>query len=304
MGLYVLEYGSEFLISDLKALENLRSFKNFVSLRAAKLFNQTKIMKQIYRLIAVATLSVVVFSTFAQSPKKDINIVFIGNSITYGANLEHPETDAPPVIVAKNCAQVGAVGTIAFSNQGHNGYTTLDFLPHTKAFDEAETAARAFGNKQALLIFSIDLGTNDSAIKGPRGAPVAPKDYRANLKTISDALLMDFPGCVVMINHPIWYSANTYNGAMYLQEGLDRLQSYFPEIDGLVADYRKSPHNRVFVGDVIAFDYFKTNYLTDLTPEEGHQGTFYLHPNKKGAAALGNFWADAIYKTVKRVGKE
>ena len=32
--------------------------------------------------------------TSAQSPKKNLNIVFIGNSITYGANLEHPETDA------------------------------------------------------------------------------------------------------------------------------------------------------------------------------------------------------------------
>jgi hypothetical protein len=240
---------------------------------------------------------------FAQSPKKDLNIVFIGNSITYGANLERPETDAPPVIVAKNWAQQGSIGAIAFSNQGHSGYTTLDFLPHTTAFDKAETGARAFGNKQALLIFSIDLGTNDSAIKGPNGAPVAPKDYRSNLKTISDALLKDFPGCVVMINHPIWYSANTYNGAMYLQEGLARLQSYFPEIDSLVADYRKLPHNRVFVGDVIAFDYFKTNYLTDLTPEEGHQGTFYLHPNKTGAIALGNFWGAAIYRTVERVRK-
>lgn len=246
----------------------------------------------------------IAFSSSAQSLKKDLNIVFIGNSITYGADLEHPETDAPPVLVAKNWAQQGAIGAIAFSNQGHSGYTTLDFLPHTIAFGSAESAARAFANKDALLVFSIDLGTNDSAIKGPNGAPVAPQDYRANLKTITDALLKDFPGCAVMINHPIWYSPNTYNGAMYLQEGLDRLQSYFPEIDALVADYRKSPHCRVFVGDVIAFDYFKTNYLTDLTPEDGHQGTFYLHPNKKGAMALANSWGAAIYKLVKRIGKD
>ena len=262
-------------------------------------------IRTVYRTTLIAALTILFSnSLLAQPAKKDLNIVFIGNSITYGANLEHPETDAPPVIVAKNWAQQSAIGAIVFSNQGHSGYTTLDFLPHTAAFDAAESAARAFSDKQALLIFSIDLGTNDSAIKGPHGAPVAPKDYRANLKTITDALLKDFTGCVVMINHPIWYSANTYNGAMYLQEGLDRLQNYFPEIDSLVADYRKAHSNRVFVGDTEAFDYFKTSYLTDLTPEQGHQGTFYLHPNKKGAMALGNFWGAAIYKLVKRMDKD
>jgi len=260
------------------------------------------IMKNITRLIFGITLSLVVMGAKAQSAK-NLNIVFIGNSITYGANLAHPETDAPPVIVAKYWAQQVPIGAIAFSNQGHSGYTTLDFLPHTAAFASAETAARVFSDKNALLIFSIDLGTNDSAIKGPNGAPVKPEDYRENLKTITDALLKDFPRCVVMINHPIWYSPNTYNGAMYLQEGLDRLQTYFPEIDSLVADYRKSQPKRVFVGDLMAFDYFKTNYLTDLTPENGHQGTFYLHPNKEGAIALGNYWGAAIYKLVKRMGK-
>src|ERR1700748_363887 len=96
----------------------------------------------------------------AQSPKKDLNIVFIGDSITYGADLEHPEMEAPPVIVAKNWSQQGPIGAIAFSNQGHSGFTTLDFLPNTAAFRSAEGAARAFTNKDALLIFSIDLGTN------------------------------------------------------------------------------------------------------------------------------------------------
>jgi len=40
-----------------------------------------------------------------------------------------------------------------------------------------------------------------------------------------------------------------------------------------------------------------------LQPEQGHQGTFYLHPNKQGAAALGNFWGDAINKVVKKLAK-
>jgi lysophospholipase L1-like esterase len=250
--------------------------------------------------IALATALFIGLSTFAQSPKKDLNIVFIGNSITYGANLEHPETDAPPVIAAESLMTHSQIGTVVFANQGHTGYTTVDFLPATgKTFGLVEDAATTFADKSALLVFSVDLGTNDSAITGPNGSPVSPEHYRENLKAIADSLLKEFPGCIIIIQKPIWYSTNTYNGAMYLADGLNRLQSYFPEIDALVAGYAATYPKEVFVGDTRAFGYFKSHYLTDLTPEKGHQGTFYLHPNKKGATALGTYWGEAIYKIVK-----
>jgi len=235
----------------------------------------------------------------AQSRKanRNLNIVFIGNSITYGANLSAPQTQAPPVIACQYLRQQPGIGTVAFSNQGHSGFTTVDFLPATgRPFRQVEQAARDFTDKQALLIFSIKLGTNDSAITGPNGAPVSPDDYQKNLKTIANSLLKEFPGCLVIYQRPIWYSPNTYNGAKYLQEGLERLQSYFPKLDELVEAFALSYPNRVFLGDQDAFPYFKKNYLTDLTPEDGHQGTFYLHPNQKGAAALGTFWGKAIYR--------
>ncbi|MEO6851372.1 MAG: lipolytic protein G-D-S-L family, partial [Mucilaginibacter sp.] len=98
-----------------------------------------------------------------------------------------------------------------------------------------------------------------------------------------------------VINLPLWYSPNTYNGAQYLQEGLDRLQSYSKPIKMLVKEYH---NDRVFLGDTFAFDYFRINYLTRLRPEDGRQGTFYLHPNKQGAAELGVFWGQAIYRVI------
>jgi len=235
-----------------------------------------------------------------QKAKRNLNIVFIGNSITYGSQLSDPQTQAPPVIACQYLRQQPGIGTVAFSNQGHSGFTTVDFLPATgKAFHQVEQAARDFTDKHALLIFSIKLGTNDSAISGPNGAPVSAEDYKKNLKIITDSLLKEFPGCIVIYQRPVWYSPNTYNGAKYLQEGLDRLQSYFPKLDELVKAYGLSYPNRVFFGDKDAYGYFKKNYLTELTPEQGHQGTFYLHPNQKGAAALGIFWAKAIYRVVK-----
>jgi hypothetical protein len=173
-------------------------------------------------------------------------------------------------------------------------------LPSTaKAFKKVEAAAHAFNDKQALLIFSVKLGTNDSAIQGPNGSPVSPDDYEQNLKAIADSLLKEFPGCIIIFQHPVWYSPNTYNGAKYLEEGLLRLQSYFPKIDQLVADYAKTYPKRVFIGDKKGFDYFKRHYSTNLQPEQGHEGIFYLHPNKQGAIALGNFWGEAINRIIK-----
>jgi len=259
-----------------------------------------KLRGMVWRIIFVATLTVFLgHSASAQSPKKDINIVFIGNSITYGAQLTYPEAEAPPVIASQYLMRKDRIGRVSYANQGHSGYTTVDFLPTGKTFALVESAAKSFANKEALLVFSIDLGTNDSAISGPNGAPVSPQHYRENLKTIADRLLTEFPGCIIIVQRPIWYSPNTYNGAKYLAEGLKRLQSYFPEIRHLVQSYTTSNPKQVFTGDTRAFSYFKAHYLTDLTPEQGHQGTFYLHPNKKGAVALGNFWRKAIYRIVR-----
>jgi lysophospholipase L1-like esterase len=259
--------------------------------------------KKNIRLFLTAIIGFVnVTNAFAQ--KKDLNIVFIGNSITYGAGLGSPTAEAPPVIAVNYLRQQSNVGNTEFANLGHSGYTTVDFLPSTNGvFKDVEKAGYAFANKQALLIFSVKLGTNDSAIEGPRGAPVFPEVYYQNLKSIADSLLKEFPSCVVIFQHPVWYSPNTYNGAKYLAEGLDRLQNYLPQIDQLVEDYAATYPKRVFVGDTKAFDYFKRHSTTDFQAENGHAGTFYLHPNKQGAAALGNFWGEAINKVLRKIGK-
>jgi lysophospholipase L1-like esterase len=260
-------------------------------------------------IILISLTAIILLFNFAfvsaQASKTNLNIVFIGNSITHGSGLSNPETEAPPVSACDYLRKQTNIGTVAFSNQGYSGFTTVDFLPATaKAFTKVEQAAHSFTDKNALLLFSVKLGTNDSAIQGPNGSPVTPDDYYRNLKTIADSLLKDFPACIIIFQHPIWYSPNTYNGAKYLEEGLARLQSYIPQIDKLVAAYAVTYPKRVFTGDKKAFNYFKKHYLTDLQPEQGHQGTFYLHPNKQGAVALGNFWGRAINSVVKHgIGK-
>ncbi|MDP4184225.1 MAG: GDSL-type esterase/lipase family protein [Bacteroidota bacterium] len=231
---------------------------------------------------------------------QNLNIVFVGNSITYGAGLQNPETEAPPVHASAYLMKQPGIGKVNYSNQGRSGYTTVDFLPSGDTFKFVEEAANNFQkNNDGLLIFSIILGTNDSAVKGPLGSPVSPDSYQQNLKTIANRLLKDYPECKIVFQHPLWYSPNTYNGAIYLQEGLDRLISYFPKIDALVKSYAVKCPGRVFLGDTQAFMYYKKHYLTELQPEHGNQGIFYLHPNKKGAENLGYFWAKAIFKAIK-----
>lgn len=232
---------------------------------------------------------------FAQ--KRSLMVVYIGDSITAGAGIDYAADY--PTAICDDALQAARFDALRSSNQGHSGYTTVDFLPGSNAFTGVEQAADEFKNTPGALVFSIMLGTNDSAIEGPNGSPVSKEEYYQNLKTIVDRLLTDYPGCKVVINHPLWYSPNTYNGARYLQEGLDRLQSYFPQIDKLISSYSQSNKGRVFLGDTAAFAYFKKNYLTCLQPENGHQGTFYLHPNPTGAKALGQFWATAITSAVK-----
>ena len=245
-------------------------------------------------------LIAIILVSFKVSQLKKLNIVFIGDSITHGARLKDPATQAPPYFATAYLLKHSS-GKVQFSNQGVSGFTTVDFLPATATvFNKVLAAADVFAaDKDATLVFSIMLGTNDSAITGPHGSPVSPTGYRNNLQIITDSLLKRYPKCKVVVNQPIWYSPNTHNHSTYMQEGLDRLQSYFPEVDTLVRSYKHSTNkNRVFMGDKDAFAYFKANYLTDLQAEAGQSGTFYLHPNEKGAVVLGEYWGKAIYKAL------
>lgn len=257
-------------------------------------------MPKFYKNVSAAFMLLLLtgIAAFAQK-EKNIHIIYIGDSITEGVQLSDPASQAPPATASAYMQSQQGVGKIDFSNQGHSGFTTVDFLPGTQTFKQLELAASGLAGKPGLLVFSIMLGTNDSAINGPNGSPVAPDIYYTNLNAIVGTLLKDYPGCRVIIHHPTWYSPNTYNGAQYLQEGLDRLQSYFPAIKKLVNSYAASYPGQVYTGDTNAFAYFKKTHLTSLIPEDGHQGTFYLHPNESGAKALGIFWAKAIYKRTK-----
>ena len=137
------------------------------------------------------------------------------------------------------------------------------------------------------------LGTNDSANHGPRGAPVSANDYGRNLQTIIDALLKAFPDSKIFVHHPLWYSPNTHNSSDYEGAASARLKSYFLVIDALATGTGK-----IFLGDTTGYNYFAATSHTEMRPENGQHGAFYLHPNAKGAESLGKFWAKAMAKAL------
>jgi lysophospholipase L1-like esterase len=243
--------------------------------------------------LITAILLIVCFQTFAQTK---LSIVFIGNSITQGKGGDNGFP--PPTHAVNYLKEQKGIDDVAYINVGRSGSTTVDWLPGTgKYFVLATTAADSlYQQKDHQLLFSMKLGTNDSAIQGPNGAPVSKEDYKKNVRTIVSDLLKKYPGSKVVIHHPIWYSTNTYNRSKYLAEGLERLQTYVPELDDLISEYKTSEPGRVFKGDTKAFKYFKKHHLKLFKPENGQQGVFYLHPNVEGVAVLGKYWGKAISK--------
>ena len=100
------------------------------------------------------------------------------------------------------------MASVKYSNRGQSGCTTVDYLPDTNTlFPWAVRAADKFKDETwADLVFSIMLGTNDSAIEAANGCPVAPEWYYENMKTIINRLLALYPNCRIVVHRPLWYS--------------------------------------------------------------------------------------------------
>ncbi|MCE6992989.1 GDSL-type esterase/lipase family protein [Dyadobacter sp. CY323] len=246
----------------------------------------------------LTTLLVIFLLNIFHTEAQKIAIVFIGNSITQGKGGDNGFP--PPTHAVNYLKEQKGVESVMFVNVGRSGSTTLDWLPGSgKYFVLATKAADSlFAQKDHQLVFSMKLGTNDSAMEGPNGAPVSKENYKKNMQAIINELLTKYPGSKVVIQHPIWYSTNTYNRSKYLEEGLERLKSYIPELNAMVKEYKDTNPDRVFKGDTKAFKYFEKHARELFKPENGQQGVFYLHPNVEGVAILGQYWGKAIAKAV------
>ena len=185
---------------------------------------------------------------------------------------------------------------VHFRNCGRSGATTVDFLPATERdFVRVERAIKEIQQvSYAPIVFSIMLGTNDSANFGPNGSPVSNEDYKKNLMTMIGRLRELCPEAVFVLQRPIWYSPNTHNGAQYLVAGQKRMVDYTNILIEIALE-----NDDVYMGDSDAFDYFQQKHRKYMFAEDGKAGIFYLHPNEAGARKLARFWARGIVNALK-----
>ena len=261
-------------------------------------------MKRVFVMIALLA------ALTAQAQQRSYNLVFIGNSITYGALHQQRDVTAPPVQCGLWLSAQPDVDTVYVANCGRSGKTTYHFLP-VKAdvvpagdptyFPDVVKSTRALVNAHPglPLVFSIMLGTNDS-VERKHNSHTTPDNYVGNLCAIIDSLLALWPDAHVVLNKPIWYTPDyvTKNGSIATKKSQRLIHEYARCFDQVVA---RSKAGHVHVGDREAFDYFKKHWRTDINEEKDARGrSYYLHPNEQGAKRLAEYWGKALLPVLSR----
>lgn len=251
--------------------------------------------------------SIVLSSSFAQ---RSANVVFIGNSITYGALHQQREQTAPPVQCACWLIQQEEIDTVYFRNCGRSGKTTYHFLPNKADvipagdptyFSDVVSKTRELVNAHPSLplVFSIMLGTNDS-VERKHNSHTTPDNYINNLCTIIDSLLTLWPDAHVVLNKPIWYYPDyqTKGGSIASKKSLKLLDTYYDCFAKIVA---RCKAGQVHIGDHEAYGYFKSHYKSDVFEEKDARGkSYWLHPNEQGAKQLAAYWGKAILPVINK----
>lgn len=246
--------------------------------------------------------------SFAQ---QSANIVFIGNSITYGALHQQREQTAPPTQCARWLCQREGIDTIYFRNCGRSGRTTYHFLPNAADvipagdktyFPDVVAKARELvkAHPDLPLVFSIKLGTND-AVKRPKNNPTTTDGYVKNMVTIIDSLLKLWPEAHVVLQRPIFNTSDyvTKNGSVAVKKSLKTLNAYYQSFPQIL---QRCKTGHVHLGDADAYGYFEKHWRSDIFEEKDARGkSFWLHPNEKGAAVLGELWGEALLPVLNRI---
>ena len=259
----------------------------------------------------LCSLLLLVFQLSVGLAQQHANIVFIGNSITYGALHQQRELTAPPVLCARWLSQQTGIDTVYFRNCGRSGKTTYHFLPNVAdvipAGDKtyfgdvvAKTAELVKAHPGLPLIFSIKLGTND-AVKRPKNDPTTPEAYVQNMVTIIDSLLKRWPEAHVVLQRPIFNTSDyvTKNGSVAVKKSLKTLNAYYKSFPQII---QRCKAGHVHLGDAEAYNYFEQHWRTDIVEEKDARGkSYWLHPNEKGAKMLGELWGKALLPVLNSV---
>ena len=257
-------------------------------------------------LISFLAFSFLFAYSFAQ---QSANLVFIGNSITYGALHQLREITAPPAQCARWLSQREGIDTVYFRNCGRSGKTTYHFLPNAAdvipAGDKtyfgdvvSKTRELVKAHPAVPVVFSIMLGTND-AVERKHNAYTEPDAYVRNMTVIIDSLLTLWPDAHVVLNRPIYNTSDyvTKNGSIASKKSLKMMNAYYAQFPKIVS---RCKAGHVHIGDADAYGYFENHYKTDVFEEkDARSKSYWLHPNEQGAQKLAEYWGKALLPVLK-----
>ena len=216
------------------------------------------------KLLLLAWLIVFPMCLFAQTKEKIIKVACIGNSITEGFALEHPETESYPAVLQRLLGDKYKVG-----NFGLTAHTLMmkGNLPYM--------AKQPYQDALAFLpdIVTIKLGTNDTK---PMNW-VHKEDFKKDLNTMIDAF-------EALPSHPKIYLCLPVPGGREDWGINDSITTY-----GVIPRIKDVAHERHL--PIIDLN-------TPLRPYFPQAYTDDVHPNKYGAQLI----AETIYRAL--TGKE
>lgn len=238
------------------------------------------------------------------SAQQELDIVYVGNSITYGALHKDASRTAPPVVCSHWLEKQEGIGKVYYANCGRSGRTTFNFIPtrgdknkNYFSYVNGSAAKLVKEHPQARLVFSIMLGTNDAAER-PFNSLTTPYKYRENMSLIVDSLAARYPQAIFVLHKPIWHSVPfiTQGGSYMSGKSVKLYGEYYKACGDIV----KSRPGKVFLGDKDAYGYFK-KHTGQLFHEHGRDNCdFWLHPTEQGSAVLAEYWGRAIVKALRQ----
>ncbi|MBR6917265.1 MAG: hypothetical protein IKN38_03690 [Clostridia bacterium] len=163
-------------------------------------------------------------SAAALSEKRAMNVVFIGDSVTFGCNASSMSNiNSRPFMPTYPEMTITAL-------KAKYGYSSINYINTavggtTSSWGADETPSRVVANAPDLVF--IGFGTNDGTIL------VAPSDYKANIKSIIDTTRSSYPNAeFVLISPSVINPITHFYGRQ--EEYMPILQQIEDEYDGVV----------------------------------------------------------------------
>lgn len=221
------------------------------------------------------------FNVKASRSQNNINLLFIGDSITYGQGTTNISLYAPGIIASQLLPTLlGGNLSITSVQQGVPGSTVVGWVPGGGNYNTAIAAATAAFIPGNAAYAHIMLGTNDANANGAGQSGVSKSLYKSGMKSLINGLLgAGYAGVFLSFSPFVAYRAG-YTA----QQVADR--------DNQMLDYQNAIMELCNNRTIILCDTF------DYTYGQNHTGEYFdgVHPDNTHSTSMGWLWATGMWR--------